>query len=366
MRIPPELILVALLLPAPILQANPIDCKTAASVRERAVCTNPGLLELDRKLMAIYDRLQVQLSPAAAAAMRSDQTSWLAWLDQVCGGQARPVQVCLGNEYHLRLTQLRAGTVAGPSPTVYTRAYFALVRNPDGKPSAAMDPGYVRASFAWPQIDRPTEQQDAWNRQVEAEIVQLADGSMPRMTDAIQKQIEAAKTAPFPSALNGILLGWDESSLVYSVDAANENLISITFHLWTYNYGAAHGLDDPLTFTWWLDRGRELQASDIFREGSGWKTALTQGSIRKLQADTRITALWKGDELRNGVTKEVANPRAWHVSQDGLSITFGEYGVSGYSAGEPSVHFTWQELELYVNPDLDISKLPVAIQQPAI
>jgi uncharacterized protein len=331
-----------------IFSAAALDCKTAASPRDVTVCSNAKLHKLQDAVTAEYDRLQQQLSPESAAAIQSDQREWLAWLDAFCSGTGRfPSAICLSNEYDGRLEQLGQGTVAGASPTIFTRAHFLIVPAKPGATASASssDPGYGTARFSWPQIDRPTPGQQVWNQQVQAAAVHLAAG-------------KDASTTPFPAALDGSADPHSESVLSYDLNAANEHLVVVDLVRYRYEYGGAHGTTDDSSFSWWLDKNRPLEASDIFRPDSGWQAQLIEETVAKLHADPDLRPmLWKGKELTAGAS-EAVDPSRWAVSQDGLTVRFEQYAVAAYAAGGGSVHFTWQELQPLLAPSLDINQLP--------
>ena len=83
----------------------PLDCSRAASALDKAVCGNPGLVRLDGRLNQTYGDLLPQLTERAQGELRTQQRTWLAKRDQVCGnGDAG----CLRKAYEERIDGLSA------------------------------------------------------------------------------------------------------------------------------------------------------------------------------------------------------------------------------------------------------------------
>ncbi|HEX7158665.1 MAG TPA: DUF3298 domain-containing protein [Edaphobacter sp.] len=348
------LITALLSLTLPAAHAASFDCKEARTPREHAVCSDPKLSALDDQLAAAYKAASSKLSPAAFALVQSDQREWLSWLDETCKPNSSEVVFlprCLTNAYQERLQQLTTGLQKINGITFYPRARFLYVVT--GTPSNEnpyYDPNVGRGSFNWPQIDQPTPQQQLWSKQLEAAIVALLLGKEA----GARTLTEAFRTAAEPGT---------EVDLSYRIHAANQRFIATGLSNYTFT-GGAHGGTSEINVLWWLDKGRPLLASDVLLPGSNWQQKLIDPAISKLQTDSGPDAIWKGDELRQGVTQGIADIRSWTLDSTGLTITFGQYQVGPYSSGMPQITFTWDELRPYLNPALHPETLPPPVPKP--
>lgn len=335
---------------ATVAHAQPDRCTAARSAREYALCSDSKLADLNRQLSTVYERLQAQLSPEAAAAIQSDQKEWLAATSQICSGADIPSSgPCFEHPYSERLQQLQQGTVAGSSPTIYTRAHIFVFPRKGGDPRSASNPVFGILTFEWPQIDRPTPQQETWNTAVRDAAVRLALG-------------HKAATEPFPAVLDAAAAPDVELSSYYLLNAANEHLVEVGLIQYTYS-GGAHGMTNSASFIWLFGPNRQLQASDIFREGSNWQQQIVTQTIARLQAQPDLRPmLWKGKELEDGAAG-ATDPRHWQISRDGLTISFDQYEVAAYAAGGGSVDFTWDELNPLLSPGFNPDDLPAPIPE---
>jgi uncharacterized protein len=327
---------------APTCRAVGIDCALAQSFREKTVCANPALYALDSSLTAAYNADRAALSPAGAALLKSDEREWLRWMDADCpanyAGEGGAVG-CLTTEYQARVDDLKSSVQHIGGATFFTRTHYVYEA---GTPNADEgDPGYGDGKFAWPQIDNPTAAQEVFNKAVFDATVQFVN----------------AKDTKHPSLDTPV----DPSCTIdaaYSIAAANGPLIEVDLEDSTYCWGAAHPNTALSTFAWWMDSGRALAVNDVFRSGSGWRTAMLSLVLARLRKDPGADALWTGKELRDGVDEGLSSPQSWDICKDRFTITFNNYQVGPHSSGEPSVTFKWPELAKYLAPTLQVASLP--------
>src|SRR5262249_8464763 len=148
---------------------------------------------------------------------------WLRWLRSRCPGKAeKDITPCLKAEYSLRQKRLHKGTVRLGGMIFFPRLKVLVVPDKTQSPADHLgaDPGFGVGRFSWPEIDHPTPQQAAWNMAVRARAVEL---SRHNATDFVP---EAAYES--------------DVDITYTVDAANDTLISVTLWNYSYGYGAAH------------------------------------------------------------------------------------------------------------------------------
>ena len=342
-------LLIALLL-APLASAQSFDCKLAQSPREKAVCADTRLSALDAEIAASYKSLRAQLSPESAALVQSDQRDWLRWIDLVCPangkGAAANQTRCLQREYFTRAHDLEHIAHLGDA-VIFCRSHFLY------KPGAAgnnpINPGFGYGSLRWPQIDKPNAAQSTWNDAVKTRAAQLAVGFSNLPNATFDTAVDAS----------GIIDAY------YTVDAANDRLITLTFTDGAYPWGAAHPTAGRTSFLWWLDRSRQLAPTDIFWPDSAWQQGLVPLAIASLQSNPDIkNMLWKGTDLTKPVQSAVPDPTNWTPTRDGLTITFGQYAVGPYVLGMPQAHLTWVQLKPFLAPGFDPSNLPAPEPKP--
>ena len=324
-----------------------IDCKLARTPRERAICSSPRLTADDARLSAAYQRLRSQLSPEGAAALTADQRSWLTYLDSACPPHARAERANLGNclseEYSTRLLQLTQVTRLQTGNLAFTRAAFVVLPNtPEAEKSAPGNPGFGIGRFAWPQIDRPTPQQQAFNAAAQKAAVSITPdpkqaGTTPRAASDGDSQVD----------------------VTYAILGQNARLLIVSYELFSMTYGAAHPSTFDFNLTFRLDTGAALKPQDIFRPAALTSPTLASAVVRKLQADPDIKSmLWEGDELHKGIREGLSDTRNWTLSSTGFTVTYGQYQVAPYVAGMPAATFSWKELAPMLNPALNPADLP--------
>ena len=83
--------------------AAPINCATDRQPDEVAVCTIPGMVEVDRNVDRFYGELMRRSNPAARAAVQKDQRQFLADRRK-CGREPD----CIRLTYRARSQELQA------------------------------------------------------------------------------------------------------------------------------------------------------------------------------------------------------------------------------------------------------------------
>lgn len=348
MRRTPVLLLAFALSTSPLAQS--FDCKLARTPREQTICADTRLQALDAELAANYKSLRAQLSPESAALVQSDQREWLHWLDLVCPAHGKGIADdqtrCLQNQYFTRVHDLAHITHLGDA-VIFPRAHFLYIAAAQPEPDAAPnDPGFGFGTLRWPQIDRPTEAQSAFNAAVKTRAEKLALG------------FSQNKNAIFDTAVgsSGIIDAY------YNIEAANDRLIDITFADGTYGWGAAHPLTSPSSFLWWLYQKRELTVADVFVHSTDWHHAITNLAIASLEAQPDLHGwLGKPNDLFAPVFDTVENSTSWTLTRDGLTITFGQYAVGPYAMGMPEAHIPWTDLQPFLQPTFTPATLPAPI-----
>ena len=338
--------------------AASFDCRQAKTPRETFVCSDAKLSALDGDLGHAYTALRAALSPAAASAVASDQREWLGWIDRVCSPAAKGYRSnfhdCLTDEYTSRLKQLTEGHRSADGLVLYPRAHYVLaVHKPGTEPYASNDPGFGTGSFSWPQIDTPTDAPDAnaaaWNKAVLAAALQLA------ATDEVHS----------PTTFDSTVDDADATDTFYRLRAFNRHLLVVDLGNSTYGYGAAHPNTGISGFSWWLDRGRKLTASDVFNPAANWQTKVVELVSAKVKARGLLSDSYASEaDTHKTIVQTVNSVDAWTLSSSGLTVTFDVYALAGYALGMPSFRLSWAELKPYLAPTLNIGELPALIPIP--
>lgn len=341
---------------APFAAAQSFDCKLAQSPREHAVCSDKKLAALDSAVSAAYKSLRVRLSPESAALVQSDQREWLRWLGVVCPAHGKGIAVdidrCLVNKYTNREHDLKEAVGIG-STWIFTRSRFLYKAGSANEERAVdNDPGFGYGNLRWPQIDiqpgRANPAYAEWNSAVKKEAAKLALAADPE-----------DKNSTFDTAVDasGTIEGF------YVVEAASDRFIDVSLLDMRYGWGAAHPLTEKTSFLWWLDRNRELAASDVFIPQSGWQGKLTTLAVRNLRSQPNLEDML-GMDIENTVTEALSDLTNWTLTRDGFTVTFSQYAIAPYVAGMPEAHIPWSDLKPYLAPDLRPTTLPAPAPRP--
>ena len=222
--------------------AQSFDCKLAQTPREKTVCADTRLSALDAEIAAGYKALRAQLSPESAALVMADQAEWLHWIDLVCPANGKGIAAdqtrCLQNLYFTRAHSFDKTAHLG-NTIIFPRSHF-LYKAGNANTTNPISPGFGYGSLRWPQIDRPNAAQTTWNNAAKTKAASLAIG------------FSNDKNATFDTAV-------DPSGIIdayFTIDAANDRLIDITFTDGAYPWGAAHPTASRSSFLWWLDHNR--------------------------------------------------------------------------------------------------------------
>ena len=323
------------------------DCAQASTAHEKAVCADSKLSKLDEDLNAAYKAQRAQLSASGAAGVQQDERAWLTWLQQVCGerqNQRRPVAECVKSKYSERLYMLRRGVERAGGMIFFPRLKVMVAADEEPAIPNTSDPGFGVGAFSWPEIDRPTPRQAAWNAAMRKQAAAAAANP-----DSAQ-----ARPADFePGSVAGA-----DVSVTYRLQAVNDRLISVTLENETYNYGAAHPNEFAIAFHWWLEAGRALTADDVFAPGGGWESFVAERCYQKLTTGEHKDDLYEEQNVRRAVADSIKAVSNWIVDAQKLEIDFPEYTVAPRVAGFVSVELSWDELKPYLAGGFDPAGLP--------
>lgn len=311
---------------APAAQAASFDCAKASTPVEKAICANPDLSRADEVLARAYATALGGLSDEAKAAIQASQREWLGFAGLACTPDAKPFkaaltddqQGCLIATYRSRIGELGQSRMEGDY-RVYPKASYSLVDDPD--PDSYQ--GVATKEISSPRIDEDSEVAVTFNA-----LMDEAD----------------ADAKPDPKAEDYLTADTTETTTIVSVAS---HRISLSIDSYWMGHGAAHG-NYAITYAHYLtDKGRMLEADDLFA-GAGWKEALGKLALDELDR-TLDGGVW--DESRKDVPAAAADPSRWNFTDNGLEITFQPYEVTAYAAGAPTVTIGWDKLSDYLAPD---------------
>lgn len=128
--------------------------------------------------------------------------------------------------------------------------------------------------------------------------------------------------------------GNKDLSATYAISRPNENVISITYNVYSYE-GGAHGNSAIICLNYDLRTGQELKFSDIFKDPEKAIAIMSEFSFKKLSHDLGDES--DEDMIRNGTAAEAANFENICLSREGVTIEFQPYQVGPWSIGAQEV-----------------------------
>ncbi|TRL33381.1 DUF1311 domain-containing protein [Methylosinus sporium] len=317
-------------------QAASFDCAKAITTREKLICSDRNLSDLDTRLGRVYKERRALLGRNGVEQLRRSQSSWIGFIDIVCPLEAperairsQPRVKCLDAQYRKRLDQLsKVGQKLGSF--VFNRIdLYAAYPAPVSDSTGDM-PGFYIRHVAYPQIDNvETPITAAWNKNAE-ELV--SDGEC-----GLDQHYES------------------DCGADYEIGYASDDLISTVWIYDVYGHGAAHG-----SFWGHVDN-RLLRAalpvlkpSDVFGPDDHWVAGfqrLVSNALREQQ--------WSppDGETETALLTSSLDPGKWAFGAQGIRIVFNAYEGGCYAcAPREAVELSWAELGPLLARDLILSR----------
>ncbi len=132
------------------------------------------------------------------------------------------------------------------------------------------------------------------------------------------------------------------SEINYSVELANDKVISIWFGNSTYS-GGAHPNSHSFTFNFDLEKGKELKLNDLFQPDSGYLKRISSYSVADLKRQQSDYS--DNDWISRGAGPTAKNFNSWNITKTGLRFNFDPYQVAAYVAGPQSVTISFGTLK---------------------
>jgi uncharacterized protein len=329
-----SILMVAVVMQGLAARGASFDCRKAVQPREKAICANASLGQLDERMSAAYFQELRGVSEAAGSLMRDDQRLWLRWLGTVCearsAGDPQRLAGCLEGPYRERADELQKMTTRRGDLLFYGRAVYlaAPVKDAESAGASANFPGFGTVTARWPQADSHDPEWAEWNAAMALWAREMFDG----------------KNGPWTPAL---VTGADES-IFTAVEQLTPAMISVYLQDDSMGHGAAHPNSSWKHIHWLRSARRELQPGDVFQEGSAWRQALAERCWAALQQKLGTQGLLiKGATARELLTV-VGSPRDWTFEAGGLTVSFPEYSVSARAFPAPDVTVPWSVLRPYL------------------
>lgn len=294
----------------------------------RNICENRALAAIDGEIREALVAESASVSDAGAQLLVQNQARWREAARVTCGlldAETAPnleQQSCLEQRFRERLRDA-ASAVQEVGGFTFQRVEL-------------LDAAPVTAQIA-----------EASGLGAEAPRAIVRDIRFPRIdgqqTPEIQRFNDIVARQPRRSLSDAT-----NEAVDYQIVFAGPELISVRFVSSEDTLGAAHPNNSVNAVTVLMREGREVDAADVFRAGSGWEDFLTARAVAALTADFVDYGFVPPErDVRETATK----PHLWLVNDQGLTILFPPYSFGGpHALGGAEVTIPWADLREYVNP----------------
>jgi len=314
-------------------QAASFDCGTAAEPLKKTICAETGLSKLDEEIAKAYDEASARLSSEGQSILRDEQDAWLTVVGTNCVASSSESTVgCLLSEFEERLRHLRnAVSKLGPYVFLHLDRLF-LARSPEGDQNGSRS-GFVFAEIRYPHIDSPlTAETLRWNRFVK----NWAEDGKSYVSDWGCSLPADDNCTPDTD--------WETE---FELVSAQPNSISMSYGVWWYWHGGAHGDGVSLKSNYILSTGKELDGSDLFLANSDWESVIYPFIQAAIQKEEPELALSK-DDISDLIW-------SWTTTEDAMLVEVNLRDSIAYPFGFVEATIPWRELKPYLRPDLPIA-----------
>lgn len=304
------------------------DCAKASNVVEKTICASSTLSQMDRKLSESYRASLALLSNEGKVSFQNGQRQWIKMTREVCDRTPFPKlpymptsEQCLERNYRERLDQLKDAVHEYGDIKIRRVDTIEAHRSESNSEYSGSGVGFNSTYISYPQIDAPTSsQQVLWNK---------------KMVDIANSVIGMNQEG-----------GDNDYYFDYSILSVSPRLISVNVNSGFYAHGTPHGQSSLSTVNWLLNKGRELQANDVFDRSKPWRQVVLKYCLDELS---------KNDNFRVKSLEDLSNipleTSRWAFQKDGLRIQFEPYDIAAYAFGSPVVLIPWDVLRKYLVAD---------------
>ncbi|MGA7829641.1 MAG: DUF3298 domain-containing protein [Terracidiphilus sp.] len=313
------------------------NCIKASKVVEKTICASSTLSQMDRKLSDSYRESLALLSGEGKVSFQNGQRQWIKVTREVCDRTPFPKlpymptsEQCLEKHYRERLEQLKDAVHDYGGIRIRRVDTFEAHRSASKSEYSGVDVGFDTTYISYPQIDAPASDLEVlWNK---------------KMADMANSVIEMDA-------------GDVDFSFGFSILSVSPRLISVDAGGGFYAHGAAHGHYSSTRVNWLLNKGRVMQADDIFDKTKPWQKAVLKYCFDDLSKNDDY---WVNPKNNNKVVINLGDmpleTSRWAFQKDGLRIQFDPYEIAAYAFASPKVLIPWDVIRPYLVTDPPIAK----------
>jgi uncharacterized protein YecT (DUF1311 family) len=303
--------------------ASALDCSSAKTLIEQALCGTSELSNADAAMARAYETMRSVLPGDQQALLLADQRRWLRDRDTICGEKKdRELLDCM-----LAETQRRRLFLTGEGPN-------GAVGAPRLQPAFFQETktGRYRINALYPHIVKPSSPaENAFNREVHDLVL-----SKNALGDT--RASEPPPDAP----------GISSYDATYDVTYLDPRLAAIVFTISTYGAGAADPNTGRESLVFEFSRGRRLTLADVVSSPEAAIPAISELCKNQLTAQAAKVG-WElfDDADFAAVVREFAH---WAPDKDGVNILFDQYSIAAYVFGQHECRLSWADLAPWLKP----------------
>ncbi len=331
MRLTP-FILPALAAVAFVPSAAALDCATAKTTVEKAICADPALKTADDAMTAVYDGVMPKLVPDQQAALRISQELWLGDRESNCGYIEDGYKECILSKTEARTAYLTAKPESGPGLTTPVLPY--LVAKAQTEKACSV------------QVALPT-----FGAGATTEGEKAFDAAMVSQIGAADGQFGVRESSPeYPIDCY--------YSMTSTITYGGPDLIAASIYIDAFG-GGAHGIYNVVPVVTDLKTGKAPVLAEHFDAAA--VTKLTEACTASLKAEkikrftmvddpegTKELIAGIDDSLKEyagTIASHVADFGFWLIFDDRAEVYFGPYELGSYAEGDYVCSLTKAELQ---------------------
>lgn len=143
-----------------------------------------------------------------------------------------------------------------------------------------------------------------------------------------------------------------ELGIGYTINLAQDDLVSVQFDVGSYYQGAAHPNSYTETLNYDLKNGKQLKLADLFKPGSKYLQTLSTLCVADLKKQWKEkNAEVTEDMFKDGSAPTAKNYESWTITKRGIGVNFDPYQVAPYAAGPQFVMVPYSALKELIKSD---------------